>query len=330
MRNKFIFLSVSFLAGCSANPTSDTRSDADLADDLQEDTTARSAWDGTPEGIGSLDLLNDEFTTDELLDIDVALDRRAAGNLIAHRDGGDHTWGTSDDDLFNSMEEVDAVRWVGPSAIGKIVDYADAMGWVPSGDDVLGTWDGVTFTVDEADLTIELVNSASAQVLDDDIPLDRRAVNSILDARPLDSVAELAGLYFVGNTALERLKAYAEEDEDVVFEDQFNHDEELDIPDDDTKGIEALVHVAGVPDVEVEITVVADFQHDAPEDLEIELTAPDGEVWDLTNGLASVNQIITYTEDPNGYWTLRVADTAAGNEGTLWGWALEIRTPDNS
>lgn len=46
---------------------------------------------------------------------------RAAENLVAHRDGADDSFGTADDDLFDTLEEVDAVSYVGPSAFSQLV-----------------------------------------------------------------------------------------------------------------------------------------------------------------------------------------------------------------
>ena len=181
-----------------------------LAVDLREDITARSAWGGTPEGAALLTLLNAETTTYEVLDDDVPLDKRAAGNLIAHRDGGDREWGTSDDDIYNDLNEVDDVRWVGPAAIERLVDFVLDEGLVPADDDILGTYDGVSFTVAEAEAVVELSNTADPNTLDDNIALDSRAADSIVDARPLSTVQEISGLYYVGASALTKLKDYAE------------------------------------------------------------------------------------------------------------------------
>ncbi len=81
--------------------------------------------------------------------------------------------------------------------------------WVPGGADLLGVYDGVSFTVEEADATLELVNSVSAEVLDDDLALNSRAVESIMRARPLETVDSLSRLYYVGGSALRTLKASA-------------------------------------------------------------------------------------------------------------------------
>ena len=88
------------------------------------------------------------------LDHDVPLNRRAARNLIHHRDGFDAVAGTYDDNLFDHLAEVDAVRWVGTSAMASLVSFAFTQNWVPTADDVLGTWDGVVFTVAEAEATL--------------------------------------------------------------------------------------------------------------------------------------------------------------------------------
>lgn len=46
---------------------------------------------------------------------------RAATELAAHRDGADGRFGTEDDDLFDSIEEVDAVPYVGPTAFSQLI-----------------------------------------------------------------------------------------------------------------------------------------------------------------------------------------------------------------
>lgn len=178
------------LALCLAASVGCVEPDSEL-----NDSSSQGLTDGTPEGVGLLAFLNDPATTFEILDVTVALDRRAAENLMAARP-------------FATVDDVDAVRWVGPSAMGKLVAYADANGWVPSGSDVLGTYDGVAFTVDQAGRALRLVNDESEAALDDDVGLDPRAVASILAARPVSSVLELSGLYWVGKGMLTRIRDY--------------------------------------------------------------------------------------------------------------------------
>ncbi|MCA9622102.1 MAG: hypothetical protein KC731_23925, partial [Myxococcales bacterium] len=64
------------------------------------------------------------------LDDEVGLDKRAAENIIAHRDGADALPETSDDDLFESIAELDAVPYVGDTALALLAAYAVANGYL--------------------------------------------------------------------------------------------------------------------------------------------------------------------------------------------------------
>lgn len=180
------------------------------ADTTSHDTTAaRHVMDGTPEGIGLLAFLNEPSVDVDVLDDDVPLDVRAARNLIHHRDGYDGIAGSSDDNLFDSVQEVDDIKYVGTSALNNLYAYTADHGFVPEGGDVLGTWDGVEFTADQAVAVLALVNTASHGLLDDDIGLDRRAADSIVAGRDIDTILALSELYFIGRSALEKLVDYA-------------------------------------------------------------------------------------------------------------------------
>ena len=65
-----------------------------------------------------LELLNDVST-----DVSVLKDQvftAARRNIVAARDGSDGLAGTADDELFDSMEAVDDVSWVGPAALSQL------------------------------------------------------------------------------------------------------------------------------------------------------------------------------------------------------------------
>ena len=173
-----------------------------------DDAAILSALRFTPEEVGVTRLLNAPTTSFEMLDITVGLDRRAAANLIAHRDGPDGRFGTRDDDLFDDLVEVDAIRYVGGAAIDALVSYASSHGLVPGPNDLLGTFDTVAFTVAQANRALDLVNGASGATLHDAVHLDSRAVTSILAARPIDTMGELAALYYVGATAMRRIQDF--------------------------------------------------------------------------------------------------------------------------
>lgn len=99
-----------------------------------------SVQDRSPEAIGVLRVANE--LTFEQLDIDVALDRRAAKGIVEHRDGPDGIPATSDDDPFDTLEELDAVPYVGKVAFAKLLAYAKAHGYVPQAPSSVETCSG--------------------------------------------------------------------------------------------------------------------------------------------------------------------------------------------
>lgn len=152
--------------------------------------------EATPAATGVLAFVNDASTTFELLDDDVGLDKRAARGLVERRP-------------FESVAEMDAVKWVGARAIDKLLKFAEANGWVPSGDDLLGVFDRVPFTVDEASATLRLVNEGDPLELRASAGVSSRALRQIVAARPIPSVLVLAKTKWVGPRTLENLKAHA-------------------------------------------------------------------------------------------------------------------------
>jgi hypothetical protein len=89
-----------------------------------------------------LGLLRD--ATFEELDVDVALSSRAARNIVKHRQGPDGVDGTGDDDRIDTLGELDAIAYVGPTVLAHLVDYAYELEAVPSSDpfdDSFCMWD---------------------------------------------------------------------------------------------------------------------------------------------------------------------------------------------
>ena len=326
MRTPFLMIVclAGLLTACVDGPVDGPASgdDADLLG-----TASLAIEDGTPEAIGLLALLNDPSTTLTVLDDDARLDARAAKNLLHHRDGFDRSPGTFDDNLFDDIAEVDAVRYVGKSAMARLLDFAISKGWVPQGDDQLGRWDGVSFTVTEAQRTLAYVNLASHDLIDHDLGMDRRTADSIVAAQPIASIEELAGLYYVGKTALTRFKAEAQKGAPVNYRDQFSYDEAREIPDGDNYGVTTQTSVNGVPDVVAGVFLVVDVRHDAPQQLQFELTDPNGNSWEFEKTSGQLLKLPLGSMRPaNGRWTLVVSDPTAGAVGELYGWALEINT----
>ncbi|MCB9572331.1 MAG: hypothetical protein H6709_09625 [Kofleriaceae bacterium] len=175
---------------------------AACADDLGSSDAAIS--EGTVEGVGVLRFLNSPAADVTTLDIDAALDARAARNIVSHVRGPDGALGTSDDDLLDSIAELDAISYVGDSAIGKLVAYVDSIGGIPSLE-----VEGVLLTAGEAAAIVDVANGASLPELDDDAALDARAARALVDGRPFGDVYAVSRASYVGASALEKLRRFA-------------------------------------------------------------------------------------------------------------------------
>lgn len=202
MIRRFAALSLALSLAACAPETHDGAETPSTDPESQDDVELAG---DTPEALTILEFLNDGGTTLEMLDESVGLDARAAENLIAHRDGADATPGTSDDDLFDTVDELDAISWVGPAAIATLTEYVTLQGWMNYAS---GNYEGVVFNTAQTTLTLDLVNFASEETLDVDAKLDARAAENIVEARPIVSLKELAEISWVGPAALERLRAY--------------------------------------------------------------------------------------------------------------------------
>lgn len=97
--------------------------------------------------VGLLAFVNDqELATFEVLDDDCAIRSDSARLIIKHRDGRDQTPFTDDDDLFDSLEELDGVKMVGPWTLDRLAECAAGFGygsalWVLEAGDVAGVVD---------------------------------------------------------------------------------------------------------------------------------------------------------------------------------------------
>lgn len=86
--------------------------------------------EGSAAALAVLSLVNDRGLDAERLKAVTRLDRRAAGNVVAHRDGADRAPRTDDDDLFDSIAELDAVPQIGPASLKRLRDAAIAEGYL--------------------------------------------------------------------------------------------------------------------------------------------------------------------------------------------------------
>jgi len=143
--------------------------------------TALPYAEGSTEALAVLALVNDRDVTQGQLDDDARLDRRAATAIIAHRDGADGQLRTDDDDLFDTLGELDAVKRVGPKAVGRLFDYAVKQGYY---DDQLAKKKDVIFSPQSYELShlarvAELIDSAERSI---DIAMYSYSDGGIADA----------------------------------------------------------------------------------------------------------------------------------------------------
>lgn len=179
-----------------------TTTDVQIAQQEQELSTRERLGLSEADEAAILDFLNDCATTFDLLDSVVGLDSDAADNLIEARNGPDGECGTRDDTPFLTLDELADVPQVGDRTILDILSYIEGSA------DGSGTWEGVDFTAHEQEVVLEIANEASLTELDEQVGLPSDAAANLVDARPIASMGELADVPQVGESALEKLKAY--------------------------------------------------------------------------------------------------------------------------
>ena len=84
--------------------------------------------EGSAEARAVLALVNDLEVDFAELDVDANLSSRVARNIINHRDGADAAPGTSDDDLFDTLAELDAIPYLGSATLEQLLEYAREKG----------------------------------------------------------------------------------------------------------------------------------------------------------------------------------------------------------
>lgn len=151
-----------------------------------------------------LALLNDADTDVALLDDGVGLQARAAQNIIAVRNGADGIYPSADDHRFDTLEEVEAVKYVGAATMASLLEYV-LENPAPSGTLV----EGVEFTAVEHAAVLWGVNSATVDELDHEVGLSSTAAKNIVAGAPFDTLEDLAAVAYVGKSALLALRGYS-------------------------------------------------------------------------------------------------------------------------
>jgi hypothetical protein len=125
----FLVASLVGTTGCMQGEGEDGVDDSFLAGGKAD---AFGVEEASPDAIGVVALVN----TGSLEDLDGAagLSASAAKAIIHHRQGGDRKDGTADDDLIDSLAELDGIPYVGPMTFKLLLDHSRATGLVPSND----------------------------------------------------------------------------------------------------------------------------------------------------------------------------------------------------
>lgn len=125
-------LVVAALVGCGSSTNPDVAEGEDDGEDdvFLADGKADVAGisEGSAEACGVLSVAND--ATLHELDVTAALTSTAAKNIYAYRTGADGVVGTKDDGYFDSLKELDDVKYVGAAAFAKLASYTKKQGRV--------------------------------------------------------------------------------------------------------------------------------------------------------------------------------------------------------
>ncbi len=120
------------IAGCNQEsaPEADGPDDEFIGPDGKTDTG--EVEEGSSHACGVLALANEATVAvlDDSPPENVGLDSRAANNIVAYRLGDDGEPGTEDDEVFDTLRELDAVFYVGPMAFRRLLTYATDQGYV--------------------------------------------------------------------------------------------------------------------------------------------------------------------------------------------------------
>lgn len=149
-----------------------------------------------------LDVANYPGLDQAALDDLIGLDARAARAIAQHRAGADGLFPSSDDELFDDLEELDAVPYVGNAALSRLSAYAQAHP-APAGETV----EGVRFRGWEAEIVLWGANVVPVGVLDGMI--DDRAAQHLVAARPFADLTAVGQVALVGPSALDRMRREA-------------------------------------------------------------------------------------------------------------------------
>ena len=154
-------------------------------------------------------LVNHPTVNANYLDKIVGISSRAANNIESYRVGTDGILNTDDDQLFQSIDALDMIRYVGPVTLKKIQTFADS--W-QSGHPTQTTepivnflnQDNTTFLL--LDITVGLRSDAATNII-----ARRNGADNIYgtsDDQPFISIDDINSVNRVGDKTIEQIKQY--------------------------------------------------------------------------------------------------------------------------
>jgi hypothetical protein len=126
-RLSLVLIPFAFLPACATDASEEDPRDEDVIVDGKSD--AFGLHEGTPDAEGILELVN--TAPSATLKDEVGLGAVATAGLIKHRAGPDGIDDTVDDDLFDTLVEVDHVPYIGSTSFAKLLAFARSNGYVP-------------------------------------------------------------------------------------------------------------------------------------------------------------------------------------------------------
>ncbi len=170
--------------------------------------TAVTFAEGTKEARAIVAFVDDPSTDAAALKAAGITSKSTVAAVLAKRNGADGVAGTADDVPFRALGVLDAVKGIGPATLKQLATSALARGYGIE----RGFYYDVYFTENQADRTLELVNTANMATLDAETSIDSRALKNIAAARPILSMAHLGSISRVKETAFRLLRERADRD----------------------------------------------------------------------------------------------------------------------
>ncbi|MBA3460897.1 MAG: proprotein convertase P-domain-containing protein [Deltaproteobacteria bacterium] len=132
----------------------------------------------------------------------VGLTTAAAGGIASYRAGHDGVFPSLDDVEIDTLAELDAIPYVGATALAKLNTYAQANP-APAAQSV----EGVRFLGWQAEIVVWGVNTVPVGVLNG--LLDNRAAANLVAARPFASLTAVGAVPWIGGNALSSMRGQA-------------------------------------------------------------------------------------------------------------------------